>query len=168
MHKRNMNHNPVSVRMTPSETDMRQAEKASTTTRAYPAARRADELDDLKREVYQGAPEAEQAYLDSRQRAQLGAGLKRQRRQAGLTLRQLATEAGWHPSYVSRMESATGPWPKIDSILRYLAACGTNARCGLVIGQPNNNGFEIDSATTISYGRERIFEVMKGWTVSKN
>lgn len=163
MHKRNRIDSPIS-----GETYIGQAEKASTTTRGDQAARRADELDDLKREVYQGQPEAEQAYLDSRQRAQLGAGLKRQRRQARLTLRQLATEAGWHPSYVSRMESATGPWPKIDSILRYLAACGTNARCGLVIGQPSDDGFEIDTATTISNGRERFFEVMNGWRVSKN
>ncbi|MBK1666603.1 hypothetical protein CKO28_00915 [Rhodovibrio sodomensis] len=123
-------------------------------------------LEGLRQEVFEGQPEAERAYRDSRQRAQLGAGLKLQRRRAGLTLRQLAEKAGWSPSHVSRLESATGPWPKVDSILRYLAACGTDARCGLVIGQPTANGFQIDSATTISDGREALFEHLAGRTVA--
>ena len=123
-------------------------------------------LEELRQEVFGGQPEPERAYQDSRQRAQLGAGLKLQRRRAGLTLRQLAEKAGWSPSYVSRLESATGPWPKVDSILRYLAACGTDARCGLVIGQPTANGFQIDSATTISDGREALFEQLAGRTVA--
>ena len=117
-------------------------------------------LEDLRRKVYAGQPQAEQAYRDSRQRAQLAASLKRQRRQAGLTLRAIACVAGWHPSFVSRLESATGPWPRIETIQRYLSACGTDARLGLMIAQPETGAYRIDSATTISDGREAIFEVM--------
>jgi transcriptional regulator with XRE-family HTH domain len=122
-------------------------------------------LEDIRREVYADSPEAERAYLDSRQRAHLGAGLKGQRRRAGLTLRQLAAKANWSPSYVSRLESATGPWPKLDTIRHYLAACGTDARCGLVIGHPTESRSQIDSATTISDGQECVFEWMAGQSV---
>jgi transcriptional regulator with XRE-family HTH domain len=131
-----------------------------------PSERGSGGLEELRQDVFEGQPEAERAYHETHQRAQLAAGLKFQRRRAGLTLRQLAAEAGWSPSYVSRLESATGPWPKIDSILRYLSACGSDARCGLVIGQPTAGGFRIDSATTISDGQEEVFEGLAGRSVA--
>jgi transcriptional regulator with XRE-family HTH domain len=123
-------------------------------------------LEALRREVHRDLPGAEQAYFDSRQRAELGAGLKLQRRKANLTLSELAYRANWSPTDVSHLESATGSWPKFESILRYLAACGMDVRLGLVIGRATERGLQLDSAITVSDGREKVFEVLADRTAS--
>ncbi|MFJ8808497.1 helix-turn-helix domain-containing protein [Streptomyces sp. NPDC102490] len=60
--------------------------------------------------------------LDAARRA-IADQLREIRRDAGLTGRDVATRAGWQPSKVSRLQSATTP-PSDDDIRAWCAACG--------------------------------------------
>ncbi|WP_030181621.1 helix-turn-helix domain-containing protein [Streptomyces violaceorubidus] len=60
--------------------------------------------------------------LDAARRA-IADHLREIRRDAGLTGRDVATRAGWQPSKVSRLQSATTP-PSDDDIRAWCAACG--------------------------------------------
>ncbi|MFJ6723957.1 helix-turn-helix domain-containing protein [Streptomyces sp. NPDC091281] len=66
------------------------------------------------------------ARLDATRRA-LAEQLREIRRDAGLTGREVAARAGWHPSKVSRLQSATTP-PSDDDIRAWCAACGADDR----------------------------------------
>ncbi|MFK0284603.1 helix-turn-helix domain-containing protein [Streptomyces sp. NPDC090499] len=66
------------------------------------------------------------AALDEARRA-IAEKLREIRRDAGLTGREVAVLAGWQPSKVSRLQSATTP-PSDDDIRAWCAACGADDR----------------------------------------
>ncbi|MFJ8494304.1 helix-turn-helix domain-containing protein [Streptomyces sp. NPDC094038] len=66
------------------------------------------------------------AALDEARRA-IAEKLREIRRDAGLTGREVAVLAGWQPSKVSRLQSATTP-PSDDDIRAWCAACGAEDR----------------------------------------
>lgn len=61
----------------------------------------------------------------ARPRRELGDALARLRARAGLTQTQVAEVAGWDQPYVSKMESAEGPWPSAASLDKFARACNS-------------------------------------------
>jgi len=61
----------------------------------------------------------------ARPRRELGDALARLRARAGLTQTQLAEIAGWDQPYVSKLESAEGPWPSAASLDKFARACNS-------------------------------------------
>jgi transcriptional regulator with XRE-family HTH domain len=107
-------------------------------------------------------PDLAEALHQTQPRARLAAALRAERQRAGLSLRQLAAKADWNHSYVSRMESVTAPWPSLESIGRYLDACGTRSVYGLVIAEPGSEGLDVHGAATLSAGDDDPIGALTG------
>jgi transcriptional regulator with XRE-family HTH domain len=75
-------------------------------------------------------PELKRAWDDDALPRALGDALIGMRRAAGLTQAELAEAAGWHPSYVSRLERGSGAIPSPETVARYAAGCGFVATYG--------------------------------------
>ena len=57
-------------------------------------------------------------------RAQIARQLRTARKEAGLTQAQLSAESGMSQPVISGMESPTGPMPEVESMDRFMRACG--------------------------------------------
>lgn len=78
-------------------------------------------------ELRQKSPELDQRLHASQQRRELALTLHGLRVKAGLTQKDVATLMGKDQAHVSRMESATGPFPDATSIVAYAHACKSSA-----------------------------------------
>ena len=67
-------------------------------------------------------------------RVQIARQLRTARKEAGLTQAQLATESGMSQPVISGMESPTGPMPEVDSMDRFMRACGKKLWLGFETG----------------------------------
>lgn len=78
----------------------------------------------------------------------LARALTAMRIRRGLSQDALGKRAGWDQSFVARMESATGPWPKRENIARYAEICGYEA--GYVFGHREDDRFHVDAAVGLT------------------
>ena len=69
-------------------------------------------------------PELRTLWEETREKRELARQLVRMRSSAGLSQKELADRMGKDQAYVSRMESATHPMPKGQSIALYARSCG--------------------------------------------
>src|SRR5512138_2254366 len=81
--------------------------------------------------------------------------LLRLRAQANLTQKELAAKAGWHPAFVSRLESFPGAgekvaMPDLATLETYARACG--CELGLVFARPKRRGAGFAIAATAAFG----------------
>jgi transcriptional regulator with XRE-family HTH domain len=88
------------------------------------------------------------------------AALLRLRSQANLSQKEVAERAGWHPAFVSRLESFPREgeklyMPDLATLVIYAAACGCDL--GLVFGRATAPGARIDIAATASFGDKKGF-----------
>jgi transcriptional regulator with XRE-family HTH domain len=115
---------------------------------------RSDDLDRLFQKELQDE-EFSRTWAESEPKRALAIKLVRLRTDGNLTQSELAEKAGWHKSYVSRLESASGPMPDLRTIVKYTAACG--AAAGLVFGPAERGGVRPSytvSLSGMSAGRE--------------
>lgn len=90
-----------------------------------------ERFEDANRRILASHPEAEALWNRTAQRRKFSEFLLKARYRAGLSQAQIAEYAGWDKSFVSRLESVSGPVPDILTISRYMTAC--NATIGLVL-----------------------------------
>lgn len=86
--------------------------------------------------------ELARAYDASRAKREIAMMLRELRRKSGLTQSQLAAKCGLSQSHISKMESAAGGLPEIESCAKYVHGCGET----LVIA-PFAPGSYVDDAT---------------------
>lgn len=70
------------------------------------------------------SPEAKADWAATAERRALARWLADGRLAAGLTQAELGRRIGRAQSFVARMESATGPWPRHEHLAAFAAACG--------------------------------------------
>lgn len=85
-----------------------------------------DRLDKLIKGQLEKRPDLSEEWGQTELRRELASALIRLRKDAGLTQTQVAETAGWDQSYVSKLESALGPWPTHTNLERFSAACGAD------------------------------------------
>lgn len=84
-------------------------------------------------------PELRKAWDEFAPRRELSSNLVHLRKKAGLTQAQVAQAVGdWDQSFVSKLESATGPWPTSDSVRKFTEAC--DAGVGYVFFREHDAG----------------------------
>jgi transcriptional regulator with XRE-family HTH domain len=86
--------------------------------------------DDLREELLRTRADFRAEWETSEPKRRIAATLVRLRIRAGRTQSELAQLAGWDKAYVSRLESASGAVPDVQTIARYAQACDTSV--GLV------------------------------------
>ena len=82
------------------------------------------------------------------------------RAKANLTQKDLAQKAGWHPAFVSRLESFPREgeklyMPDLATLETYAAACGCEV--GLVFARPKGRGANMEIAATAAFGDHKGF-----------
>jgi len=69
-------------------------------------------------------PDAVELLNNNPLRVQIARQLRTARKEAGLTQAQLSAESGMSQPVISGMESPTGPMPEVESMDRFMRACG--------------------------------------------
>lgn len=97
-------------------------------------------------------PALEEAWNESGPRRALSSALMRLRKQAGLTQAEVASAVeGWDQPYVSKLESATGPWPTQDTVRKFAEAC--HAGVGYVFFRESETKLTVEG--TVTFGSRR-------------
>lgn len=78
-------------------------------------------------ETFEQRPKLQESWEAGARRRDLAMALVDLRKRAGLTQKQVAAALRWDQAQVSRMESATGPFPDARNVERYAQACGAEA-----------------------------------------
>jgi transcriptional regulator with XRE-family HTH domain len=98
-------------------------------------------IDTAHRRILASHPEIEALWKKTAERREVSEFLLRARYRAGLSQSQIAREAGWDKAFVSRLESVSSRFPDLQTISRYMTACG--ATVGLAVmesSDPNHAG----------------------------
>ena len=99
---------------------------------AFGGARASTDVSRPAQDTGPGLSHAAQALFDEqKERRELAYWLADTRRAVGKTQMDIARAMGRAQSFVARMESATGPWPRHEHIAAFAGACGK--RMGLVM-----------------------------------
>jgi transcriptional regulator with XRE-family HTH domain len=105
----------------------------------------------VEKKVLKKFPATRKVWIDAEPRRKIGAMLAGIRKEAGLSQRQLGEQTGWDKSFVSRLESARGSIPDLETIARYAQAC--NAQAGVVFGvQAKPKEMHVLDAVTLRVG----------------
>lgn len=75
-------------------------------------------------------PDAVELLEEDPLRVQIARQLRTARKEAGLTQAQLSEASGMSQPVISGMESPTGPMPEIESMDRFMQACGKKLTLG--------------------------------------
>lgn len=79
--------------------------------------------DDLREEILHTRADFREAWEASEPKRRIALALVRLRVHAGKSQTELAQQAGWDKAFVSRLESADGPVPDMQTVARYAQAC---------------------------------------------
>ena len=101
--------------------------------------------------------EVARLWRESEPRRRLADTLISMRKSANLTQREVASRGRWDQSHVSRMESATGPWPQPESVRTYADICGFSA--GYVFAHAMGEEVHIDGA--VSFGNSEADQMLE-------
>ena len=83
---------------------------------------------DLRDRIVAERPDVREALARTKVKRALASALVGLRKSAGLTQSALAAKADWDKAFVSRLESATGGLPELDTLARYVSICGADVR----------------------------------------
>jgi len=111
---------------------------------------------DLRRRIIESRPGVRKLGDESKTKRELALGLVRLRARKGLSQALLAERAGWHKSYVSRLEAAGDFYPDTDTIRRYVEACGGGV--SVVFTDPNSAGVHVIDAVTLTPAAAHPFQ----------
>jgi len=117
----------------------------------------ANRVHELMQKQLAERPALAKAWDESKSRRDLSAALGRLRRQAKLTQEEVARAAGWDQSFVSKLESATGPWPTQATLQKFAEAC--QGGVGLVFYRESKKGVILEGSLALGTPRvQRSFE----------
>lgn len=117
-------------------------------------------LDSLDERIFEKVPGAREAWEKAKAELRPVLALIRLRKNKGLSQRQVADRAGWHKSYVSRLESGQGGVPDIATFMRYVEAC--RASSVLVVGDsPDREHFHVVDAVSLNREGENQFAALR-------
>src|SRR5579862_3656974 len=111
---------------------------------------------DLRERILKSRPGVQKLWDETQAKRELALGLVRLRTRKGLTQAALAERAGWHKSYVSRLEAAGDFYPDTDTIRRYVEACGGGV--SVVFTDPNSAGVHVIDAVTLTPAAAHPFQ----------
>ncbi|WP_193370369.1 helix-turn-helix domain-containing protein [Pelagibius marinus] len=105
-------------------------------------------------------PEFRKAWSTLEPKRCIVTALLRLRAQANLSQKELAERAGWHPAFVSRLESFPREgerlyMPDLATLETYARACG--CELGLVFARPKGRGTRVEISATAVFGTHRGF-----------
>lgn len=80
-------------------------------------------MTDLTKALADSNPQLAKALSENRRKRELAVTLRSLRHAANLTQVEVAERAGLDQSHISKLESATGAMPMIETLLKYAAAC---------------------------------------------
>lgn len=118
------------------------------------------DFDDVHESILNESPEIRALFAKTAKKRKFALLLAGIRKEAGLSQRDVANLAGWNKAFVSRLESAQGGIPDLDTLERYFRACGS--AFGLITGSPGAEGHvHVTHAVTIcgtDDGHPQVFE----------
>jgi transcriptional regulator with XRE-family HTH domain len=80
--------------------------------------------DELREQLASERPDIREALERTKFNRALATALVAMRKRRGIGQKELADIADWDKSFVSRLESANGGLPKLDTLMRYAEICG--------------------------------------------
>jgi transcriptional regulator with XRE-family HTH domain len=106
-------------------------------------------LNDLEKYIFERRPAVKDAVERAMPRVRIASVLKRIRRAAGLSQRDLADRIGLHQPAIARIESGVGEKPQTnDAILAYAQGC--SMAVGLVFLSKENGRYKLQDAVPLT------------------
>ncbi|HEY9549496.1 MAG TPA: helix-turn-helix transcriptional regulator [Kiloniellaceae bacterium] len=110
-------------------------------------------LDDLTQEMIAADAGFKQAWDALEAKRKIVASLLRLRAKADFTQKELAERAGWHPSFVCRLESFPREgeqlyMPDLQTLMVYAQVCGSNL--AMMFGEAEAGGLHITESVSLS------------------
>lgn len=109
-------------------------------------------LDDLTEDMIAADGGFREAWDALEAKRRIVAGLLRLRARANVTQKELAERAGWHPSFVCRLESFPREgeqlyMPDVQTLMIYAQACGSNL--AMMFGEAEAGGLHITESVSL-------------------
>lgn len=101
----------------------RSAAARRTPRAATPAAEASGGFLDRMREI---RPDSAERLDSNRAKVELAHALRGLRKSRGLTQKDIEAATGMQQSTISRLESPKGPMPEMETVMRYIRACGSH------------------------------------------